>query len=186
MPFGHKVAVAPIKRGDRVIKYGQTIGFASQDINKGDWVHSHNLSAGVFDRDHAIGSEIPPTPLALPDYKFQGYRRGDDRCGTRNMAVISSVNCSASVAKFIADRFNDEWLADFPNIDGIIPLTHKGGCAIQVGGEEHQNLTRTLAGFAKHANVGGYLLVGLGCETAGCNTCCKKVRWQLVVQHHRC
>ena len=84
MPFGHKIAMRPIEAGERVTKYGQTIGFATEAIPAGAWVHSHNLSAGAFDRDHAIGSEIPERPQVRTDFTFQGYRRGDGRCGTRN------------------------------------------------------------------------------------------------------
>ena len=97
---------------------------------------------------------------------FQGYRRADGRVGTRNyLAIISTVNCSASVSKYVAQRFDRKLLDKYPNVDGILPLTHKGGCGLQYGGEDHHQLNRMLAGFAKHPNVGAYLLIGLGCET---------------------
>jgi altronate hydrolase len=163
--LGHKIALAPIGRGQRVYKYGQTIGFATADIAPGDWVHSHNLAAGQFSRDYAHASETPPRPEPIEGRTFAGYRRADGRAGTRNyLAVISSVNCSASVSRYIAERCR-ELVKQYPNVDGIVPIIHKGGCGLQYGGEDHQQLNRVLSGFAKHPNVGGYLLVGLGCET---------------------
>lgn len=164
--LGHKFAVTPIARGERVRKYGQTIGFATQAIEPGEWIHTHNCAAGEFARDYAFASETPPEPAPLAGYSFQGYRRADGRVGTRNyIAVVSSVNCSATVCKHIADRIDRALLKDYPNVDGVFPIIHQTGCGIQYDGEAHQMLARTLAGFAKHPNVGAYLIVGLGCET---------------------
>ncbi len=143
--MGHKIALARIAKGERVIRYGQTIGFATTDIEPGDWVHVHNLTAGEFARDYAYASEIPPEPTPIEGRTFQGHRRADGRVGTRNyLAVISTVNCSASVSKYIAQRFDRALLAHFPNVDGILPLTHKGGCGLQYGGEDHDQLNRVL------------------------------------------
>jgi altronate hydrolase len=165
--MGHKIALAYIRKGERVLRYGQTIGFATEAIEPGDWIHTHNVEAGSFARDYEYATEIPPDPTPIEGRTFQGYRRADGKAGTRNyLAVISTVNCSASVSRYVAQRFDKSLLAPFPNVDGILPLTHKGGCGLQYGGEDHQQLNRVLAGFAKHPNVGGYLLIGLGCETA--------------------
>jgi arabinonate dehydratase len=165
--LGHKIALVHMPRGARIVRYGQTIGFATHEIEPGDWVHAHNLAAGEFVRDYAFASEIPPDPTPIEGRTFQGYRRAHGKAGTRNyLAIISSVNCSASVSKYMAQRFDRELLKRYPNVDGVLPLTHKGGCATQFGGEDHRQLARVLAGFANHANVGAYLIVGLGCETA--------------------
>jgi altronate hydrolase len=95
-----------------------------------------------------------------------GLRRADDKAGTRNyIAIISSVNCSASTTRFIQRRFGPEVLRDYPNIDGVIGLTHKNGCAMRMGGDAIQQLQRVMAGMATHPNIGAYLLVGLGCES---------------------
>ncbi|HEX7450129.1 MAG TPA: altronate dehydratase family protein [Pirellulales bacterium] len=167
VPLGHKVALTKIERGGRVFRYGQTIGFATETIEPGDWVHTHNVEAGAFSRDYEYATEIPADPAPIIGRTFQGYRRADGRAGTRNyIAIISNVNCSASVSKYVAQRFDQALLKDFANVDGILPLTHKGGCGMQFAGEDHQQLARTMAGFAKHPNVGGYILIGLGCETA--------------------
>ena len=164
--LGHKMAVRDIPRGEPVLKYGQVIGYATANISPGDWVHTHNLSAGTLHQDYEYATAIPPDPDPLEGRTFLGYRRADGRAATRNyIAIISSVNCSASVSKYLAQRVPAELLRKYPTIDGILPLTHKAGCGMQYAGEDHQQLTRVLAGFAKHPNVAGYLLVGLGCET---------------------
>jgi altronate hydrolase len=165
--MGHKLAVAPIKKGAPVVKYGETIGFAAEAIEPGQWVHIHNVLAPLFERQYEYATEIPADPTPITDRTFQGYRRADGRVGTRNyIAIISNVNCSASVSKYIAARFDKSILAKFPNVDGVLPLVHKGGCGMQFGGDDHEQLNRTLAGFAEHPNVAAYVLIGLGCETA--------------------
>jgi altronate hydrolase len=166
--MGHKVAVKPVTQGEAVIKYGQVIGFASKDIAPGEHVHSHNLQAELFERDYAFGSACPPPQPPAPERRtFEGYDRGDGRYGTRNyLAIISTVNCSASVSKYISQRIEASGLLkQFPGVDGVVAITHKAGCAMQYGGDDHRQLDRTLAGFAKHPNVAAYLLIGLGCET---------------------
>ncbi|MDR3637781.1 MAG: altronate dehydratase family protein [Isosphaeraceae bacterium] len=166
--LGHKMALAPIAVGEPVRKYSQIIGFASQPIPAGAWVHEHNVRADLFDRDYAHASEHPPVPPMLQRRTFQGYLRPDGRVGTRNyVAVISTVNCSASTSRYIADRFRgDEWRKDFPNVDGVFAITHKGGCGLPFGGRDHTTLERVLAGFARHPNVAAYVIVGLGCEVS--------------------
>jgi altronate hydrolase len=165
--LGHKIAVRPIRQGDYVRKYGQIIGQATESIEPGQWVHSHNLVNGDFVRDYASSTAVPPLPEPMTGRTFLGYKRPGGKAGTRNyMAVISTVNCSATVSRFIAQRFDQAVLRDFPNVDGVIAVKHGGGCGIQYQGLQHQVLNRTLAGMAKHPNIGGYLLVGLGCEQA--------------------
>src|SRR6267142_152161 len=165
--LGHKIAVRSIRKGEQVRKYGQIIGQATEAIEPGQWVHSHNLVNGDFVRDYASSTAVPPPPEPIAGRTFLGYQRPGGKAGTRNyIAVISTVNCSATVGKYIAQRFDKTALRDFPNIDGVIAIKHGGGCGIQYQGLQHQVLNRTLAGMAKHPNIGGYLLVGLGCEQA--------------------
>jgi altronate hydrolase len=165
--LGHKISLTAIDRGQRVIKYGQTIGFTTEAVAPGTWLHSHNVTAGNFERDYAASTEIPPEPAPLSGFTFQGYRRPDRKAGTRNyIAVISTVNCSATVSKFVAARFGGAALADYPNVDGVVAFTHGGGCGMQFGGEGHATLNRVMGGIARHPNIGGYVLIGLGCETA--------------------
>lgn len=166
--LGHKVAIRPIRKGEAVSKYGQTIGFASRDIKPGEHVHVHNVAAENFHRDYAYCRDTP-SPSTLPGKirTWMGYDRGDGRYGTRNyIAIISTVNCSASTSKYISERFRStDLLKEYPNVDGVVAITHKAGCAMQYDGPDHKQLDRTLAGFARHANVAAYILVGLGCET---------------------
>jgi altronate hydrolase len=165
--LGHKVALRPIPRGQAVYKYGQIIGFASQDIAPGDHVHVHNVSAAAFERDYAFGRDCPPPPRPAEPRTWSGYDRGDGRHGSRNyIAIISTVNCSASTSKYISERFRaSDLLKRYPNVDGVVAITHKAGCAMQYDGPDHRQLDRTLAGFARHPNVAAYILIGLGCET---------------------
>ena len=150
-----------------MVKYGQTIGFSTADVAPGSWIHTHNLTAGSFARDYAAASEVPPQPAPLSGHTFAGYKRPDRKPGTRNyIAVISTVNCSASVSKFVAARFGADALGDYPNVDGVVAFTHGGGCGMQFGGEGHATLNRVMGGIARHPNIGGYVLIGLGCETA--------------------
>jgi altronate hydrolase len=165
--LGHKVALRPIRKGEAVYKYGQIIGFASRDISPGSHVHVHNVAADSFERDYAFCRDCPPPPDPAEPRFFMGYDRGDGRFGTRNyIAIISTVNCSASTSKYISERFRTtDLLRQYPNVDGVVAITHKAGCAMQYGGPDHRQLEHTLAGFAKHPNVAAYILVGLGCET---------------------
>jgi altronate hydrolase len=164
--MGHKLALVPIAAGTPIRKYGQTIGYAIADIEPGAWVHTHNVEPGALSLDYAISSDIPPEPAPLRGRSFLGYRRPDGRAATRNyIGIVSTVNCSAATSRFVAQRFDEELLSDYPNIDGVVPLVHKTGCAMQYGGDDHQQLSRVLAGFAKHANIAAYLVIGLGCET---------------------
>jgi altronate hydrolase len=167
IPAGHKVAVRAISDGAPVRKYGQIIGFARSGIGPGDHVHTHNLEVKDFARDYAFCADSAPVNYYPPDRMryFQGYARPGGRAGTRNyLAVISSVNCSASVSHYVRDRFRTaEFRRDYPNVDGVVAFTHKSGCAIQPG-DPHQLLMRVLAGVARHPNIAGYVMIGLGCE----------------------
>jgi altronate hydrolase len=167
VPAGHKVATAPIARGRPVRRYNQVIGFATEDIEAGAHVHVHNLGMGEFERDHAFGVDARPTDM-VPEAEratFRGYRRADGRVGTRNyVGVLTSVNCSATVARLIAQAAERDLLPRFPNVDGVVALTHGTGCGMAGGGEGHDILQRTLWGYARHPNFSGVLMVGLGCE----------------------
>jgi len=167
LPAGHKVAVAPIAAGDYVRKCGQIIGVASEPIAAGDHVHSHNLVMTDVGRDYAYSADaIPLEPDAAgAARRFPGYLRPDGRVGTRNyIAVLSSVNCSATACRYIVDHFRgSEWRERYPGVDGVVAFTHKSGCCIQPG-DPQRLLQRVIAGMARHPNIGGYLLIGLGCE----------------------
>lgn len=167
IPAGHKVALSEIKAKEPIRKYGQIIGFATKTIRPGEWVHSHNLAMGHFERDYATGKGAQPVQAAPKEDcpTFDGIVREDGRIATRNyMGVLSTVNCSASVSRLIADSISSQMLTEFPNVDGVVSLGHGSGCGMVPGGEGFQLLQRTLAGYARHPNFAGILLVGLGCE----------------------
>ncbi len=167
VPFGHKIATRAIASGEPIRKFGQVIGFATEPIEPGQWVHTQNVTPGELSLDYAFASEIPADPERLAARTFMGIRRTDGRVAARNyIGIISTVNCSATSSKYVAANFDQSILDAYPNIDGVIALTHKGGCAFDYGGEEHERLARTLAGFAKHPNIAAYVVLGLGCETA--------------------
>jgi altronate dehydratase len=165
IPRGHKIASRAIAAGENVIRYGQIIGMALADIPAGAHIHSHNLGMGPHSDDYAIGSECHPLP-ALPPREFMGYHRPDGTVGTRNyIGILTSVNCSGSVARFIAEAADkDPELSSMPNIDGFVPIVHNTGCGMAGDNEGYDTLMRTLKGYARNANFGGILLVGLGCE----------------------
>jgi altronate hydrolase len=163
---GHKIALVDMPRGSRVLKYAQLIGLSSEDIKAGDHVHTHNLSFTDNDTAYARDTSLQPVEVQCTD-TFMGYPRADGRTGTRNyIAVISSVNCSATAAHRIAQAFEGGDLDGYANIDGVASFIHGTGCGMDSAGEGFQNLQRVLAGYARHPNVGGVLLVGLGCETS--------------------
>src|SRR5262245_56829363 len=165
VPPGHKVATRAIKAGQPVRRYNQIIGFASRDIAPGEHVHLNNLAMGTFDRDYAFGVEVTPTHYVAQPATFMGIVRPDGRVATRNyIGILSTVNCSATVARGIADHFTRERLAACPIVDGVVALTHGSGCGMDTKGEGMQLLRRTLGGYARHANFGGVLIIGLGCE----------------------
>ena len=166
VPAGHKLAVRYVAPGAALHRYGQVIGFATREIQPGDHVHVHNLDLQAFSRPVAetFPQPVQPLPVEQRDI-FIGYPRRWGGVGTRNyLAVIPSVNCAADVAVAIAHHFTAERLATWPHVDGVIPLVHQSGCTLRIGSPNYQLLQRTLAGIMRHPNIGGVLLVGLGCE----------------------
>jgi altronate hydrolase len=168
VPRGHKVATASIAAGEPVRKYNQIIGFAAVAIEPGDHVHTHNVEFKAFEREYAAGVDATVTELVPEGERatFEGIVRADGRVATRNyLGILTSVNCSATTAKLIADQFRRPGLLDdFPNVDGVVALTHGAGCGMASEGEGFDVLQRTLTGYAEHPNFAGFLLLGLGCE----------------------
>ena len=165
VPAGHKVATRDIAQGAPVRRYNQIIGFATRPIRAGEHVHVHNLAMGDFQRDYAFCQDYVPTQFEQNPATFQGIVRADGRVATRNyIGVVSSVNCSAHVCRMIADHFKGEALADYPNVDGVVPIHHKTGCGMASTGEPVDLLRRVLAGYSTHPNMFSTLMVGLGCE----------------------
>ena len=165
IPAGHKLALVAHAPGAVLRRYGQMIGLATAPIAPGAHVHGHNLGMGAHQQDHAFGADASALLPITPARSFLGYHRADGKVGTRNyLGVLTSVNCSGSVARFIAEAAERSGLLDdFPNVDGVVPIMHGTGCGMGPGAG-YDALHRTLAGYARNPNFGGILLVGLGCE----------------------
>jgi altronate hydrolase len=167
VPAGHKIAARRIARGEPILKYATTIGFAAADVEAGAWVHSHNVEFREYDRDYAHASAyrpVEPVPEAARA-TFMGIVREDGRVATRNyVGVLATVNCSATVVHRIAAWFTPERLADYPNIDGVVAFAHGTGCGMEMTGEPMDLLRRTMTGYASHPNLAAALVIGLGCE----------------------
>lgn len=164
IPSGHKIATRAIARGEEVRKYAQFIGLAHADIAPGDHVHTHNLDFRATEVEYEFGTDLRPVTPATGD-TFMGYRRESGRAGTRNyIAIVTSVNCSATAARRIADAFGPDELTAYPNVDGVVAFVHGTGCGMAGDGEGFEALQRVMWGYARHPNHAGVLMVGLGCE----------------------
>lgn len=178
LPLGHKIALKPIAQGSPVLKYGQSIGVARRAIQAGEHVHVHNLEMDLAEREHEFATvrHIPSVPDG-PRPTFRGYKRANGKVGTRNyIGIVTSVNCSASTAKMIANQFHAAALEKYPNVDGVMPLTHTSGCGLVTDSEGARQLERTLRGYAEHPNFAGILVLGLGCEMLTVDSFLKNLR----------
>jgi altronate dehydratase len=167
IPFGHKVCLKSINKGDPIIKYDQIIGFALDDIRPGEHVHSHNLEFREFKRDFKVTNK-KNIINEKADIFFNGILRDNGDVATRNyIGIVSTVNCSATVTKMIVERVKySNILKDYPNIDGIVPITHSTGCGMNTESEGMQIFQRTIDGFKNHPNFSHVFVIGLGCECA--------------------
>lgn len=167
VPAGHKIAARRIAAGEPVRKYDTVIGAAQRDIEAGEHVHTHNLALIDFERDPGFCQDVRPVDY-VPEAEratFMGIVRPDGRVATRNfIGLIASVNCSATAIHHIAAHFTPERLAAYPNIDGVVAFAQTSGCGMSSPSEHFDVLRRTIAGYARHPNLGGVLIVGLGCE----------------------
>lgn len=164
IPAGHKVALAPIRPGDPVLRYGEMIGRARIPVEPGTHVHTHNVAFEEIAFQYEFPTTDRPLPTAPSDGPvFLGYPRQDGRAGTRNyIAVVAASNCAAHTVSAIAASYTGESLP--PNVDGVVAFPHGEGCGHSIGPDTEQ-LRRTLAGVLAHPNVSSALIVGLGCET---------------------
>lgn len=167
VPAGHKIASRDIAAGEAVKKYDTVIGVAARDIPAGEHVHSHNIELIEFDRDPGFCEDVRPVDY-VPEAEratFMGIVRPDGRVATRNfIGLLSSVNCSSTVIRKIADHFTPERLAAYPNVDGVVAFAQTSGCGMSSPSYHFDVLRRTIAGYATHPNLAGALIVGLGCE----------------------
>jgi altronate hydrolase len=167
IPKGHKISLKNISKGDKIIKYDQLIGIASKDILVGEHVHVENTNFRSTDHEYEFSTSINLPNMIEPANRptFKGYKRPNGKVGTRNyIGILTSVNCSATAARNIANIFTDEKLAQYPNVDGVVSFTHGTGCGMADSGDGFDALQRVLLGYIQHPNLAGILLIGLGCE----------------------
>jgi altronate hydrolase len=166
-PQGHKIAIRNILSGAPILKFGTVIGYAAQNIAAGDWLHSHNIRFDAVDKDYAFARDYVPTDIlpAAERARFMGIRRANGQVGTRNyIGLFVTVNCSATVARKIGNYFDEERMEAWENVDGVVPFIHDSGCGMELTGEPMDLLRRTLAGYIRHPNMAGAVVLSLGCE----------------------
>ena len=167
IPFGHKISIADIQKDELIYKYGQIIGKAFEKIERGSHVHTHNMMFYEFDRNYKFIKKNLDTSYKKDKFFF-GYKRNNNTVGTRNyIGLISTVNCSATVVKKIANKINlflNE--NNYKNIDGAVCLKHSSGCGMNTSGKGMEVFNRTIEGFKSHQNFGKVFVIGLGCECA--------------------
>ena len=167
IPFGHKISTSLISKDDPIIKYGQIIGYAKYDINLGEHLHTHNIKYMDVDKNYDFSKDYIPKQIKTYPEKsnFMGFKRLNGTVGTRNtIAILTSVNCSATAARKIAEHFTSDKIKAYPNVDNVTAFVHATGCGMADSGDGFEALQRVLWGYAKNPNVAGVLMVGLGCE----------------------
>jgi altronate hydrolase len=169
IPVGHKVALRAINAGELISKYATRIAICTARVAAGEHVHTHNatmpMSTNVAEVSPANRSNGFTAHCELPQY-FEGILRDDGRVATRNyIGILTTVNCSATVARAIADHFRGAAVDGRSGVDGVVALTHGSGCAMSPHGEGLATLRRTIVGYARHPNFAGVLVLGLGCES---------------------
>jgi len=167
IPPGHKFATTAISKGDAIRKYAQIIGYALEDIDAGDHVHVHNIEFRNTDMAYEFSTDLRSVDMVPETQRdtFMGFRRPNGKVGTRNyIGIVTSVNCSATAARMIANAFGPDEVAAYPNVDGVVAFVHGTGCGMASDGDGFDALQRVMWGYARHPNHAGVLMVGLGCE----------------------
>jgi altronate hydrolase len=168
VPAGHKIAARFIRKGEAVRKYNTVIGYASEDLVPGTWMHSHNILFDEVEKNYAFSKNYRPTEY-VPEAEratFQGIRRPDGRVGTRNYVGVFTLGAGgATAARKIADWFTPDRLAEFPNVDGVAPFAHGLGEGMERSGEPMALLRRTIAGTIRNPNTAAALVIATGAES---------------------
>lgn len=162
IPAGHKIALCDINKGAQVMKYGCPIGVAKEDIQAGDWVHTHNVKTGLGDLlSYTYEPTENPQPVGKETF-FEGFERGDGKAGVRNeIWIIPTVGCVNNVAQAIAKQANAYITG---TVEEVIAFTHPYGCSQM--GDDQEHTRQILADLIGHPNAGGVLVLGLGCENS--------------------
>ena len=168
VPQSHKVALREFAPGDPVLRYGQAIGHANRAIREGSWVREEFLETPApppLDQLD-LATAVPPEPDPLPGYTFEGFRNPDGSTGTRNLlGIATTVQCVAPTVDYAVERIRREILPRYPNVDGVVSVTHSYGCGVAIDAPGAAVPIQTLRHISLHANLGADpLLVSLGCE----------------------
>ena len=168
IPMGHKVALSAIDRDDAVIRYGQIIGYANKNIQKGEWINEDKIELpeppDLKDMPLPEAKEVVIEPLT--GYTFQGYKNADGSVGTKNiLGITTSVQCVAGITGFIEHKIRKELLPKYPNVDDVFAFNHSYGCGIAINAPAAIIPIRTIQNIAQNPNFGGeIMIIGLGCE----------------------
>lgn len=170
IPQAHKIALTDIPAGAAIIRYGVTLGYAKADIATGSWINEHMLelpeSPSVDDLPYGTGL-IPVEKLPMPPRTtWMGYKNKVGPAGTRNLlGIVTTVQCAAGVLKVAVERIRRELLPRYPNVDGVVAVTHAYGCGVAINAPMAEIPIRAIANVIRHPNFGGEIMVvGLGCE----------------------
>ncbi len=168
VPQGHKIALCHIPAGSPITRYGETIGYAEQDIPRGSWIHEAlvRMPTAPALADMEVATRPAPQLEPLEGYTFEGYRNPDGSVGTKNILGIStSVQCVAGIADFVVRKIKQELLPNYPNVDDVVALNHSYGCGVAINAPAAIIPIRTLQNLTLNPNLGGEVMVlGLGCE----------------------
>ncbi|WP_434778106.1 galactarate dehydratase [Neisseria sp. Ec49-e6-T10] len=168
VPQGHKVTLQDILQDEPIIRYGEVVGFAACDLKKGSWVHegvTKMPKAPALD-ELELATKVPAPLPPLEGYTFEGYKNADGSVGTRNLlGITTSVNCVAGIVEYVTKIIERDLLPQYPNVDGVVPLSHLYGCGVAIDAPAAVVPIRSIHNLAKNPNFGGeVMVVGLGCE----------------------
>lgn len=168
VPPGHKVATRFIKRGEPIVKDNAVIGYAAEDTVAGALLTNQRIRFFAVPENVSTAA-VPARPVELlpKDRRatFEGFVRANGSVGTRNFIGVFVVgNCGATTARKAADFFDEERLAPYPNVDGVVPFVHEIGCGMEMTGEPMDLLRRTISGFIRNPNIASAVVIALGCE----------------------
>jgi galactarate dehydratase len=168
VPIGHKVALSGIGKNEKIIRYGQIIGYATRGIERGEWIRESMVSLPEPPDMYSIAltNNTRPAPEPLEGFTFKGFRNPDGSVGTKNiLGITTSVNCVTGFTSYIACQIKEKLLPKYPNVDDVVPLNHTYGCGVAIDAPGAVIPVRTIKNIARNPNFGGkILIVGLGCE----------------------
>ena len=170
IPQAHKIALTDIPAGGEIVRYGVVLGYAKSDIPAGSWINEHMLtlpqSPSVDDMPWGTALVKPEDLPQPPRTTWMGYRNKTGPAGTRNLlGIVTTVQCAAGVVKAAVERIKAQLLPKYPNVDGVVAVTHPYGCGVAIKAREAHIPIRAVTNVIRHPNFGGeVMVVGLGCE----------------------